>query len=563
MQHFFPSMRAEPEEQRVQELQRLLTMAIRLSAEKADTADSAERGNPQSGALSRFLGLEDAPAPAPPGNKTATRIWAIPKQAEEYCAALVYSMDRGTYLWGQHPEAPVAWGAAGTSTAFHRITRFGRASNLAEVVATHAEVHGAAAQHKEATILRRRSISGNASDINGTSAGNNKFAADPRWPSPTPTTCPSRRSSGESVVSSLWSTPTGSPANSPTRSPPMSPRRVPSLCFIFDDGSENVDCTLPLVPELQCEKDATATKTPERVRAAAAVWLEVDIDSEWQREQDHKRWWTGALARRRFGVPAIRGASRVDAAAAVGPSKEDVAVFRRRVAEELEQKAALFRDLSALHRDLHPILGYGVEGRTFAVVLQGAPSAVGLRSLPFTPQRSYRILGQACRALLHLHEQQVNHGCLSPESFVVEDGGLGPQLRLAWTPGQKRSESHVYAAQGFRGPGPTASAAGDVWGIACVALVWWSGFDPVPHPWTQFAKSARLQQLINAALTEDPPALPKALLDLHKTAAVSEEPTHTFLSHLASLVTGCLVWDPAERPSAAELLQHRFFEQAL
>jgi len=86
---------------------------------------------------------------------------------------------------------------------------------------------------------------------------------------------------------------------------------------------------------------------------------------------------------------------------------------------------------------------------------------------------------------------------------------------------------------------------------------------PVPHPWTQFARSHRLQQDIHAALAEQTLQLPKALLDLHAAAADAEEPEHTFLSRLASLLTRCMVWQPSERPAASTLLQDRFFEQSL
>jgi len=209
------------------------------------------------------------------------------------------------------------------------------------------------------------------------------------------------------------------------------------------------------------------------------------------------------------------------------------------------------------------ILGYGIEGKTFVVVQQAAaPSACGLRSFPFTPQRCHRVVGQALKALIHLHENLIPHGCLSSESFIVDEGPMGPQVRLAWTPGQRRPEGHANATLGFRGPG-LQGPADDLWALACVVLVWFIGFDPVPHPWTQFARSHRLQQDIQEALAEKPPALPKALLDLHSAAANAEEPGHSFLSLLANLLTRCLIWDPAERPSAADLLQHRFFEQAL
>lgn len=46
-----------------------------------------------------------------------------------------------------------------------------------------------------------------------------------------------------------------------------------------------------------------------------------------------------------------------------------------------------------------------------------------------------------CEALVYLHAQNVAHGHLCPESFLVDDGGkLEKRLRLVWTPGQRRIE---------------------------------------------------------------------------------------------------------------------------
>jgi len=237
---------------------------------------------------------------------------------------------------------------------------------------------------------------------------------------------------------------------------------------------------------------------------------------------------------------------------------------------EYEASAALYRQLSERHRDsLHPILGYGAEGKVLAIAQEASPRGCGLRGLRFTPQRCHRILGHSLKALAHLHSQIMPHGHLSPESILVEEGPLGPKAYLVWAPGQRRGQAS--ATLGFRSPdrarglGPPTPRclAADVWALACVVLVWWMGFDPVPHPWTQFARSQRLQHDILDALAEQPPALPGALLDLHAAAAKAEEPGHTFLTHLAGLLTECFCTEPEQRPTVEQLLCHRFFELAL
>lgn len=297
-----------------------------------------------------------------------------------------------------------------------------------------------------------------------------------------------------------------------------------------------------------------------KVQPTSAVWFEANIDDEWLRDQEHERWWKNVLAKRRFGTAVIKGASRVDATAAAARSSQDKDAARRKATEELELAAALYREIGKRHEELFPILGYGVEGSKFVVVQAAALESKGLRSFTFGENRCYRVLGQTLKGLRHLHEQLAFHGQLSPESIVIDEGCMGPQARLMWNPGQKRMEGHANAMLGFRAPGMLGGAS-DVWGLACVMLVWWTGFNPSPHPWTQFARSPKLQHDINEALAKEPQDLPQAVLELHAAAAGAEEPLHSFLSLFASLIIECLAWDPAERPTTAQLLQHRFFDQ--
>jgi len=577
IRHLIPT--EEFAQQRAGELLQCLAAALdaadkRAQAEPARFRDCVDVNE----ALPKFLGLEEQPVAACDKARFGgpARAWAMPSGAEEYPAALVYSMDRGTYIWGKHHDVRNETGGRFNGS---RITRFSKVANLGDLVATHAEVRRLPAERRcpsaakrrlsdapmspasggirEPVAEHKRLISqGSFSTVSsGVSGASPRMGASPdhsRWPTPTPST---------------WSTPSSSILPSPAQSPPLSRCATPTRqrsCVLSDDGSSYIststvdsDYAQMQITEMPSEKQSQA-KAP----TLPAVWLEVDTHNEWQRDQDHRRWWSSVLAQRQFGDAGIRGASRVDAAAAAFRSSQDANLARRRVTEELEQTAALYCELSALHEELHPILGYGVDGRTFVVVLQASPSSQGIRTLPFSQTRCYRVLGQVLKALQHLHGQNVQHGWLTPESLVIDEGPLGTQARLAWTPGQKRTEGHVSAMIGYRAPGP-ASVSGDMWSLACVMLVWWNGFSPSPHPWTQFARSKRITHDIHEALSETPPALPKAFLDLHAAAASAEEPMHTFLSLLAHLLTGCFAWDRSERPSAMELQQHRFFEQSL
>jgi len=288
-----------------------------------------------------------------------------------------------------------------------------------------------------------------------------------------------------------------------------------------------------------------------------AVWLEVDVDAELRRDEEQRKWWEtlqqGKMATEPTKVSKPAFAPITDSEG------------RRRTTARLERHAALFREVAVMREelDLHPILGFGSNGRQLAIVQPAVPTSHGLHGFTFAPQQCHQVLGQVVKALAYLHGQLVPHGHLSPESLLIEDTMLGPQVKLSWTPGQRRLGGHVPATLGFRGPGLPGCPAGDIWALACVVLVWWSNFEPAPHPWTQFARSNSLQKNIRDAMVRQPPDLPKTLLDLHMAVTAADEPLHSFLASLAKLLTMCLECQPDDRPSAVTLLEHAFFEQAL
>lgn len=560
--HLYPT--EEFVKQRSEELHRFLDAALAAAAARAasdpDLTDLAD----VSSALPQFLGMAAVSVGSGPHLNLepdpSGRDWAYPEDAEERHVALVHTLDRGVYVWG-HLDTGSPTGT--------RLTRFDRQERLGDLSCTHAEArHSTVAKEQRPSAPARRRISSDlmSESISEThSSRGPSLTSSPVLLASSPPRCPS-------LCPSLFSSPAASLLPSPVASPAQSrcatPPRRGSLCGPCDETHyETLSFTSTSTADTEqsihhSEMPPARPKPPSK-----AVWLEVDLDNECSRAQEHSQWWFGVLAdRANRGLDlkaCVKGASRVDSAGAAKQQAHNRAEARRKMIVQYEKAAALYRELSVMHEDLHTVLGYGVENKTLVIVQQTATNLCGLRSLPFTQQRCHRVLGQALKALARLHEQHVPHGHLSPESFLIEEGPLGPQARIAWTPGQRRPEGHASATLGFRGPGCEQGPADDIWSLACVFLVWWKGFDPVPHPWTQFAKSHRLQQEIRSALAADPPEIPKALLDLHLAAAAAEEPCHTFLSLLAQMLTRCLIWDPAERPSAEQLLQHRFFEQAL
>eukprot|EP00931_Biecheleriopsis_adriatica_P087418 TRINITY_DN61897_c0_g1_i1.p1 TRINITY_DN61897_c0_g1~~TRINITY_DN61897_c0_g1_i1.p1 ORF type:complete len:645 (-),score=137.85 TRINITY_DN61897_c0_g1_i1:601-2535(-) len=537
--HLYPSQ--EFVEQRADELLKFMLSALQAAAERAalEPAEYIDIAD-LSSALPKFFGMKEADDPK------SLRPWAPPSEAEEKPAALVHSFDRGIFIWG-HLDTGSPTGT--------RLQKFDRQAALGDLTCTHAET-------MQTRTSRRRTTS-IATVISETDT---PPASPPFMPSSPPTSLPPSQSPSitSSPAASLLPSPLPSPAGSRSATPPRARLGSSPSDSREETWSFTSESTADSETSVQTFREYAAPEVPRQSKKAPpAVWMEVDLDNEWLKAKEHRRWWKTVLEKHSSEVKAVRGASRIDCNSLGGQEAEDRQEQRRKTIAQYEKAAAVWRELSVRHEELNTILGYGIDGKTFVVVQQAAPGWSGLRSLAFSQQSCYRVLGQVLQALTKLHQQHLPHGHLSPESILVTETPMGPQVRLMWTPSQRRPEGHASATLGFQGPGIHQSPASDIWSLACVMLVWWMGFTPLQHPWTQFGHTHRLKQAIHDALAEKPPGLPKALLDLHLAAASADEPEHTFLSLLAQLLTQCLIWNPDERPTAEQLLKHRFFELAL
>jgi len=516
-----------PSEEHVRQMAQELLVYIRAVLGLALSAGAVEAAADPAGcpdclsgcqALTHFLGLEDSEVEASdsdgmPREGPLVGRWRLPNGAVERQAALVYSIDKGVYIWGHLNDSSEC-----------RINRVDKRAMLGELAATHAQYRGPQGERRESSSF------GGTLSLSNCGSPHLGFESSPTLAASSPTF--GRQMTPPTPTEFLLSSPSC-----------LSPRRL---------DEDETSCGASVWSLSTADTEAMMAETECRQKQIPAVWLEVNLDNEVSRRQEHAKW---------FG--RVMQQPSPDAKETSGLNNCSMEVARAKTIADLERTAAMYRELAHLHPNLHPILGYGVEGKSFAVVQDAALGCHGLRALPFTPQRCHRVLGQVLSALARLHEQQLPHGHLSPESLVVSNDPMNPQVRIAWTPGQRRTEGHTGATVGFRAPEAEPCTAGDIWAFASIVLVWWTGFATAPHPWTQFARSNRPQQCIQEALATVPPALPQALLDLHAAAAAAEEPEQTFLSLLANLLTRCFQWQASERPSAARLLEHRFFEQAL
>eukprot|EP00438_Fugacium_kawagutii_P005057 Skav203648 [mRNA] locus=scaffold1120:480042:481367:+ [translate_table: standard] len=427
------------------------------------------------------------------------RAWA-PPSSEERQVALVHSFDRGTFVSG-HLEA-------GT-----QLTKHNRQATLGNLNCTHAEVR----------VVK-------ASKLPQTRRGAKEAQKA--------VTMPSSPTMDGSFCSSV-----GSEASSPLPSPAESRATSPRKRAVSDESiASTADTKGQLVFELQMLE---VLEVPVKKTPSPCVWMEVDLDNESLRSNEHRQWWLWALARKNGEESSVpKGNFNAD-------------LERRRLRERYECVAALWRELSIDNEVLHTIMGYGAEGRTLVLTHQIAPSFTSLHSFSFKKDRCHLLLTQALQALVYLHGQNLAHGHLCPESFLVDDGGeIEKRVRLVWMPGQKRIEGsrRVPATLGFKGPGEDSSPESDMWSFACVLLVWYFNFAPAPHPWFQFVKCQHLRQAIHEALGQKEPELPQALLELHSSAAAADE-TDAHLLLVAQVCTRCLQWSPEERSSAKELQQ--------
>lgn len=491
---------------------------------------------------------------------------SFPLDAEIREVVLHHSLDakHGTYIADHVEHGTVCNLGSVESQVVHgmRLRRFGLTAKLGDISACLAEVSG------------ERSC---RSPVIQSSPLNKGRLSSPNYPL--------RRRSSEDMSTSPGSSRTTSPTWSPQSTPATSP---PAEDWSLDgedsfDAAEDGDPLLALNIESydSCsgsqlsDMDTRMTRSPSRgsIPKQQAVWLEVDLEKELMEHRKRLKWHE-ALQLARGGIPAPRGAGRIDAGPNTGKPKkgstkqDDSATMEaemRRTIKDFEGMAACYRQLANKNDALHSILGYGSNGKTLAIVQQASPGIECLRLLKFSQQKCFRVLGQMLSALSYIHDQGLHHGHLSPESILVEQRPESLQVRVAWTPGQKRQDRGHYfqaATVGFR-PLEPSSPAGDVWAIGCIMLAWWVNFTPAPHPWTQFAGRSRLEECIKEAFLEHSDVMPQSLIDMHQVAADAEEPLHTFLVRLGDLLARCLLREPHSRPTMHALLRHRFFEQAL
>jgi len=509
--------------QRAQDLLRFLSSVLEAAQSMAEAEPECYSTAMEiDEALPRFLCLQHASGGIP-GLR-----WLPPADAEQRQVSLVYSFDRGTYVWAHHD----------TQVLSVRYVKYDRQAAMGDLNVTHAEAKPTPLPHSfSGHMVRCRFKAESATHGSGKENGH--------WLSET---------------SSLDSPRASSQTFSPVATPPDSCCNSSHGRVAIKDIDEAADDYSLSARSFSTTASESAlpgalAADPLLPVAVPAVWLEVDVDAESRRDEEQRKWWKSLQQ----GNVATE-ASTVSKPA-VAPSTDYEG--RRRATARLERHAALFREAAVMREevDLHRILGFGSDGRQLVIVQPACPNSHGLRGFTFAPHKCYQVVGQVLKALAYLHGQLIPHGHLSPESLLIKDTMLGPQVKLAWTPGQRRLG--VPATLGFRGPGPPCCPAGDIWALACVVLVWWSNFEPAPHPWTQFAGSNSLQKNIRDAMARQPPDLPKAFLDLHVAVTTADEPLHSFSANLANLLTMCLACQPEDRPSAVTLLEHAFFEQAL
>eukprot|EP00403_Amphidinium_massartii_P031341 CAMPEP_0178391764 /NCGR_PEP_ID=MMETSP0689_2-20121128/11332_1 /TAXON_ID=160604 /ORGANISM="Amphidinium massartii, Strain CS-259" /LENGTH=680 /DNA_ID=CAMNT_0020012319 /DNA_START=159 /DNA_END=2201 /DNA_ORIENTATION=- len=269
-------------------------------------------------------------------------------------------------------------------------------------------------------------------------------------------------------------------------------------------------------------------------------------------------------------------------------TQDEKASAKQAVFVSLERTAATIRELALLSSFVYPILGQAVDWTgaiapefvfttPLTTVSGGAPKKSGMSGnkpnlmiglhdprLGFAKYAQV-VLKKALTGLQHMHAQSVAHGHICPESILVApgaDGELGadPDVKLAWLPGTQRASSRGRSSTmlGFRAP-EGVGLPGDMWSFACMALVWRTNFEPLPHPWHQVkGVSAKVQDEINQVIENG--EMPKALEKLHEDTARAVADDHDRLMALCNPLTKSLCRNTKDRPSVASFLQSNFFQ---
>ncbi|HSK17359.1 MAG TPA: serine/threonine-protein kinase [Gaiellaceae bacterium] len=222
-----------------------------------------------------------------------------------------------------------------------------------------------------------------------------------------------------------------------------------------------------------------------------------------------------------------------------------VKVVRPNLVGDEHALRGLAAEAELVERLRHPVivrgLGAVLEGRPYLVLehLDGPRLSTSIRRQGALEPEQLLPLGlQLASALHYLEEEGVVHLDVKPSNVILGAPARLIDLSIARTVGALRNVKHRIGTDAYMAPeqcdperlGPMASPA-DVWGMGATLFHAVAGTRPFPEGDRDGSREERFPQL------HEPPAqLPKSVAP-----------------DLAELLEACLAFDPAARPTSAEV----------
>jgi hypothetical protein len=264
-------------------------------------------------------------------------------------------------------------------------------------------------------------------------------------------------------------------------------------------------------------------------------------------------WEPGALVLgERFRVVQTLGRS----SAAEAYVAEQVSLGRKVVLKLIRSGHALQDEVKQLAAVDHPAVvrvldSVHADGVLYLVTdwVEGAVLSAELKGEPLLPERALELLTQVCEGLAAVHEKNLVHGDLKPQSVVLVKTPRGEQARLddfgTWKlveseAADARATMPLQTVQYFapeQATGAKPSAASDVYAFGALAYHVLSGAPPAPGQEPQpLAKAAahlldqfKLCELVMKCLEKDPAARPSPTRELWRKLAALPRPAEPTL----------------------------------